>query len=525
MTRTTRTAAQASGTRRTAAESNAQTSVHVLVPLELRLPFWKYHGLFQFEPYSFLLDSAKDPEKLGRYSFLGGDPFLVYKAKRKHGQPPAAGAAIETIRRHDAEGRPLAEPITSEKTADVFEDLKSLLDRYRVDYAGYEDHPTPLLSGAIGYFGYEAGYFIEEMPDLGADDVAMPDVYLMFCDVLLTHCHRTDRSFLSVVGRGANERAASRNAQRLRDEMLRRIEAFEANPPNVEWTGPDPQRADATTVDVKAHFDEAAYCRLVDEAKEHIFAGDIFEVCLTHRLEAPLAGDAWDLYQELRRINPAPFASYLSFPEGQIVSSSPERYVSFGPDRLAESRPIKGTRPRGATPEEDQRIQHELFGSMKDRAENVMIVDLVRNDFGRVCKFNTVHVPELMIVEPYATVFQMVSTIRGELEDGLDGLDLVRASFPGGSMTGAPKIEAMKIIDRLEPVKRGIYSGAIGYLDFSGPIDLSIVIRTFVVRDGRCYFNVGGAIVADSDPHAEYRETMDKARALKTALKNLKACQ
>jgi anthranilate/para-aminobenzoate synthase component I len=154
-----------------------------------------------------------------------------------------------------------------------------------------------------------------------------------------------------------------------------------------------------------------------------------------------------------------------------------------------------------------------------------MIVDLVRNDFGRVCKFGTVHVPELMIVEPYATVFQMVSTIRGELEDGLDGLDLVRASFPGGSMTGAPKIEAMKIIDRLEPVKRGIYSGAIGYFDFSGVIDLSIVIRTFVVRDGRCYFNVGGAIVADSDPQAEYHETMDKARALKTALRNLKACQ
>ncbi len=514
-----------SRTTRTAEQIKTGTTCHLLVPLELRLPFWKYHGLFAAQGYSFLLDSAKDPEKLGRYSFIGGDPFLVYKAERQHGQPPAAGAKIETIRHRDADGRVLDEPVVSHRTADVFDDLRQVLAEVRVDYDQYENHPVPLLAGAIGYIGYEAGYFIEEMPDRGADDIGMPDVYLMFCDVLLAHCHRSDRSYLSVVGRGGSERLARRNAERQRDEMLSRIEAFEADFGGSEWTGPDPQRAAETTIEVQAHFDEAAYCRLVEAAKEHIFAGDIFEVCLTHRLEAPLAGDAWDLYQELRRINPAPFASFLNFPEGQVVSSSPERYVSFSPERMAESRPIKGTRPRGATPEEDRQIYDELFGSMKDRAENVMIVDLVRNDFGRVCKFNTVHVPELMIVEPYATVFQMVSTIRGELEDGLDGLDLIRASFPGGSMTGAPKIEAMKIIDRLEPVKRGIYSGAIGYLDFSGSIDLSIVIRTLVVKDGRCYFNVGGAIVADSDPQAEYRETMDKARALKTALRNLKACQ
>ena len=279
-----------------------------------------------------------------------------------------------------------------------------------------------------------------------------------------------------------------------------------------------------TQIDLKAHFDEAGYCQAVTTIKEHIFAGDIFEACLTHRLESPLeGGNPWDLYEELRSVNPAPFACYLNFPEAQVVSASPERFLSLDNNRIAESRPMKGTRPRGTSSEEDERLRQELLHSIKDRAENVMIVDLVRNDFGRVCKFHTVDVPELMIIEPYATVFQMVSTIRGELKADVSGLDLIKACFPGGSMTGAPKIEAMKIIDRLEPVKRGIYSGSIGYLDFSGPLDFNMVIRSFVVKDKRCYYNVGGAIVADSDPREEYAETMDKARALKTALTNLKA--
>ncbi|MBI2825389.1 MAG: aminodeoxychorismate synthase component I [Planctomycetia bacterium] len=504
---------------------NLRAACHQLTELDLAAPFWQYYRLYDFEPYSFLLDSAKDPEKLGRYSFLGADPFLVYKAKRKPRPGLPATARIEVTRRHDAEGRPLSKPIVEVREGDPFEDLRRVLDDVRVDYDLYGDHPVPLLAGAVGYFGYEAGYFIEDMPDLGADDLGMPDIYFMFHDVLLGHCHQSGRSFLSVVGRGENDDAARAQAVRLRDNMLRRIEVFDADPPNLEWNGPDPKRAAATTIDVHSHSDLAGYCGLVEQCKEHIFAGDIFEVCLTHRLDAPLEGEPWDLYQELRRINPAPFASYLNFPEGRVISSSPERYVSLGPDRMAESRPIKGTRRRGGSPEEDEQIHHELFSSTKDRAENVMIVDLVRNDFGRVCKFGTVHVPELMIVEPYATVFQMVSTIRGELEEGRDAIDLVQASFPGGSMTGAPKIEAMKIIDRLEPVKRGIYSGSIGYLDFAGTMDLSIVIRTFVERNGRCYFNVGGAIVADSIPQAEYYETLDKARALVTALANLKACQ
>jgi aminodeoxychorismate synthase component I len=274
---------------------------------------------------------------------------------------------------------------------------------------------------------------------------------------------------------------------------------------------------------VQSYFDESSYGRAVQTVKDHIVAGDVYQVCLTHRLEAHLEGEsAWDLYRELRRINPAPFASFLRFPEVEIVSSSPERFLKIDQNGMAESRPIKGTRPRGKTPAEDESLRNELRGSAKDQAENVMIVDLVRNDFGRVCEYRSVQVPDFLAIEPYATVFQMVSTVQGRLAPGRDRFDLIRACFPGGSMTGAPKIEAMKIIDQLEPVTRGIYSGAIGYLDFRGPMDLSMVIRTIIVKDGRCYFHVGGGIVADSDPQDEYRETLDKARALVEAIGNLK---
>jgi len=236
-------------------------------------------------------------------------------------------------------------------------------------------------------------------------------------------------------------------------------------------------------------------------------------------MELPLPGaDPFALYCELRELNPAPFAAYLELPEAAILSSSPERFLRLDASGHVESRPIKGTRPRGATPDEDRRLEDELRGSEKDRAENLMIVDLVRNDLGRVCEVGSIEVPELMTVEPYATVHQMVSTVTGALRDDCDGVDLLRASFPPGSMTGAPKLAAMRLIDRLEPVRRGVYSGGLGYLDVRGGLDLSVVIRTLIVKDERAYLHVGGGIVADSDPIAEYHETLDKARALLAAL-------
>jgi aminodeoxychorismate synthase component I len=286
-------------------------------------------------------------------------------------------------------------------------------------------------------------------------------------------------------------------------------------------TSQNGSRKNEKELSIKAMIEKQDYIKKILKAKEYIFAGHIYEVCLTHRFETELSGNPFELYRELRRINPAPFASFLSFPEVKVISSSPERFLRIGNDGWVESRPIKGTRPRGRNQEEDVKLYQELVTSIKDRAENMMIVDLVRNDFGKVCRFNTVTVPELMIIEIYATLFQMVSTIVGRLERGFDSFDLIQACFPGGSMTGAPKIRAMQIIDELEPVKRGIYSGSIGYLDFSGNVDLSIVIRTIILKGKRAYFQVGGAIVADSDPEEEYQETLDKAWALMAALRNV----
>ena len=486
--------------------------MHLLAPLELQEPFWRYHGVVRAAEHSFLLDSAIGPERLGQYSFIGGEPFLKFEARRRAGQD--LNADMTLVVRRGPDGAMHAPALRIEGVGDPFLELRGLLAAYRVGRDEYVEGVAPFLSGAVGYFGYEAGRFIEALPErVGVGSLGLPDLCLMFFDVLLVHCHRSGRSFLSVIGRGGDEAAARREAVAVRDAWLGRIAAFV-------------DEADAETgagaVAVRAHFDEAGYCRAVEDVKQHIFAGDVYQVCLTHRLEAEFLGDPWALYGELRRVNPAPFASFLKVGGGVCVaSSSPERFLRLDAEGVAESRPIKGTRPRGRTPAEDEALRAELEESIKERAENTMIVDLVRNDLGRSCRFGSVHVPELMAIEAYATVFQMVSTVRGALADGVDAVDLIRGCFPGGSMTGAPKIEAMKIIDRLEPVERGVYAGAIGYLDFAGPVDLSIVIRTLVVQDGRAYFSVGGAVVADSEPRAEYQETMTKAQALIAALGRL----
>jgi len=252
-------------------------------------------------------------------------------------------------------------------------------------------------------------------------------------------------------------------------------------------------------------------------AREYICAGDIFQVNLSQRFETDLNIHPYELYQRLRKINPAPFASYLNFDEVSVVGASPERFLKVQGDWV-ETRPIKGTRPRGKSAAEDKALADELLSSIKDRAENIMIVDLERNDIGRVCRYGTVKVTELAILETYPTVFHLTSTVRGRLRQAENRVDLLKASFPGGSITGAPKVRAMEIIDELEPTRRSVYTGAIGYLSFSGEMDLNIVIRTFLVKRGKAYFQVGGGIVYDSEPEAEYEETLDKARALIQAL-------
>ncbi len=269
---------------------------------------------------------------------------------------------------------------------------------------------------------------------------------------------------------------------------------------------------------IRSSFTREAYLKAVERVREYIFAGDIFQANLSQRFETPLFEPPWTLYRRLRECNPAPFAAFLDFPGVAVLSASPERFLRVDADSRVETRPIKGTRPRGVGPEHDAALGQALAESAKDRAENLMIVDLMRNDLSRVCAPGTVRVAELFALEQYATVHHLVSTVVGQLAPGADALDLLRAAFPGGSITGAPKLRAMEIIAELEPSWRGVYCGSIGYWSVTGELDTSIAIRTAVARNGRVYFNAGGGIVADSDPAAEYQETLDKARGLIDAL-------
>ncbi len=265
------------------------------------------------------------------------------------------------------------------------------------------------------------------------------------------------------------------------------------------------------------NFEPEDYIAAVARAKEYIAAGDIFQVNLSQRFSAELLCHPWQLYRRAREINPAPFAAYLGFDDGVVASHSPERFLQVEDDTIT-TRPIKGTRPRGMTPEEDARLAEELLNSEKDRAELVMIVDLERNDLGRVCSYGSVKVPELLTLESYATVHHLVSTVVGKLHDERSVAELLKATFPGGSITGAPKVRSMEIIDELEPTQRAVYTGSVGWIGFDGDMDLNIVIRTFLINEKGVHWQVGGGIVADSDPVAEYEETLAKGIALKNAL-------
>ena len=465
---------------------------------------------FRSDKEGFVLDactSAGDD-----LSLLGAEPFLAFRAFRSDHRlaSGALGARVE-IQQRGATVRAEVE--------DAFDVMRALLREYATSPAIFpSDRPLPLLAGAVGYIGYETGQMLERLPCVARPGIGMPDIALFFHDWVLGRSHRTGETWLSVVGRAQTASEARAEADATRDRLHRILTAFERD------HAARVSRAASRTIPIPvpvlltSHTPRASYLADILTAKRHIEDGNAFEICLTHRLDAPFTGDPFALWQELRLLSAAPFATFLDLPEGAVVSSSPERFLSLDTARVAESRPIKGTRPRGATPEEDARLAADLATSTKDRAENAMIVDLVRNDLGRVCRFGSVVAPQLFAIERYATVHQLVSTVRGELDDGRDVVDLVRACFPPGSMTGAPKIEAMSILEGLEPTERGVYSGALGWLDFSGPIDLSVVIRTIVVKNGVAHLHVGGAIVSDSAPEAEHDETMHKARALISAL-------
>jgi len=459
--------------------------------------------LIKDNPYSFFLDSGMDPQRLGRYSFMGSNPFLVMSSR---------GSQVTLVRgdkREVQHGNP-------------FDVLGELLRTYKLDRC---PAPVPFLAGAVGYFGYDLCHFVERLPSTATNDLAFPESYFAFYDALLAFDHLEGKVYLIATGFPELEENRRAKQAKLRLEEMKRwlysaLPSEQVPLPRRERLGEGDLRSteEDREIVLRSNFTPEEYIKAVARVREYIAAGDVFQVNLSQRFEADLTVPPYELYRRLRKANPAPFASYLNFPEVTIVSASPERFLRVQDD-LVETRPIKGTRPRGRDQLEDQSLAQELTHSIKDRAENVMIVDLERNDLGRVCRYGTVKVTELAILETFPTVFHLTSTIIGRLRQDKNNIDLLKATFPGGSITGAPKVRAMEIINELEPTKRSVYTGSIGYLSFNGDLDINIVIRTFLIKRGKAYFQVGGGIVYDSDPQAEYIETMDKAKALIQALR------
>lgn len=441
-----------------------------------------------------LLESSLREPRLGRASFLGASPYAIARVRGSRFELEVLREADPRFPpgRHTLEGNPL-------------ELLRRVLPRKPARAAP----SLGFCGGAIGYLGYELACQLDVHELHGRDDLQLADAVFLLVDRVLAFDHEHGRVTACGIGLGADAEEARKAAERSADTL----EALLQHAPPAR-----PTRSTPRTQPPDDEIDPACYAKSVDLVKEEIAAGNVYQACLTSRSGRDFRGDPWQLYRALRHTNPAPFACFLELPEVAVVGSSPERFLRVSRDGRVESRPIKGTAPRGRDPMEDAAHRAALAGSEKDRAENLMIVDLVRNDLGRVCEAGSVEVPELMAIEAYASVFQMVSTVQGRLVPGRDALDAVRASFPPGSMTGAPKIAAMALLDRLEPVRRAVYSGAVGYFDVFGGADLSVVIRTALVKDGRAWLHAGGGVVADSDPIAEYHEALDKLRPLHAAL-------
>ena len=446
---------------------------------------------FKDYPCSCFLDSGMDPGRLGRYSFISSHPFLVLKSR---------GSEIALLRESEKEVR----------HGNPFDVVGELLSTYSLDSgpAG-----IPFCGGAVGYFSYDLCHFIEHLPTTAVDDLQLPECYLAFYDAAIAVDHLSGKTYLIATGFPELE---ERKRIKKAGETLKYLRSVLSNIGQVNEASALDYIDEGTVL--KSNFTHEEYLRAVAMAREYICAGDIFQVNLSQRFEADLNIPPIELYQRLRQINPAPFASYLNFDDVSIIGASPERFLKVSGDWV-ETRPVKGTRPRGKTEAEDKALAQELLSSMKDRAENIMIVDLERNDIGRVCRYGTVRVTETAVLETFPTVFHLTSTVVGRLSPGKGRVDLLKATFPGGSITGAPKIRAMEIIDELEPTRRSVYTGAIGYLSFDGGMDLNIVIRTILVKNGKAYFQVGGGIVYDSEPEAEYQETLDKGKALIQALR------
>jgi anthranilate synthase component 1 len=454
---------------------------------DLETPVSAYLKLAARKKHSFLLESVEGGEKIGRYTFLGADPFLIVTA---------TGDRIEI--RHN--GR------TSRRRGNLFEVLPELTSRFRP--AGGEGLP-PLTAGAVGYIGYDLVRLIEpRVPRFRKNDVKTPDAVFLFFTTILAFDHVKHQ--IHAIANVLVDEWEGKLKKGYRD-ACRRIEALEqtlARPARIPKS-----KTARGPIEVKSNIGKKRHGEMVEKAKEYILAGDIFQVVLSQRLEMKPRVEPFQIYRALRMVNPSPYMFYLRLDDMVVLGSSPEMLVKVE-GRRVEYRPIAGTRRRGASEEEDQALAKELLADEKELAEHVMLVDLGRNDLGRVCEYGSVHVPKFKIVERYSHVMHIVSSVVGTLRAGKDSFDALSACFPAGTVSGAPKVRAMEIIAELEPTRRGVYSGSVMYFDFSGYLNSCIAIRTMVVRGGKAYLQVGGGIVADSEPEREWEETMNKAGAL-----------
>lgn len=465
--------------------------VHRRILADTETPVSAFMKLRGEDPYGFLLESVEGGENVARYSFLGFDPFLIFTA---HGMETRAE------NRHTGE--------SESRSGDPIGHLRELLDRYR----GVHIDGIPRFSGgAVGYLGYDTVRWVENIPDTGRDDLNIDDAVLLFFDTILVFDSIAHQIILisNIETTDDREELYRRYLEAERKiDHLEKLLAYPINPRPVR--GRREMRVESNTT---REQHEAAVTR----AKEYIAAGDVIQVVIAQRFQTPVSVGAFDIYRRLRIVNPSPYMFYLSLGTFEVVGASPELLCRVEGD-VVQVRPIAGTRRRGANPAEDEALETELLADPKERAEHIMLVDLGRNDVGRVSRYGSVEVTDLMVIERYSHVMHIVSNVRGKLKEGVDRIDALFSCFPAGTLSGAPKIRAMEIIDELEPSRRGIYGGAVGYFDFAGNLDTCITIRTMLVKDGIAYIQAGGGIVADSVPAAEYEETVNKARALMRAI-------
>jgi anthranilate synthase component 1 len=448
------------------------------------------------ESGSFLLESVEGGEQVGRYSFLGSDPFLQFRSKNGVVWQTANG---ETLTYSLPEGR------------DALHNLQDLLESYKlVQMPGI----PRFCGGAVGFLAYDMVRYFEELPDSVEDDLSVEDCWFLFTDTLLVFDHVKHRLKVICTARvdGDAEAAYDRAVDRIED-LVRRLRT-----PVLPLGTPPSEHAPK----VRANMSQQQYERAVEICKEYIVAGDAFQVVPSLRFTVEMDACPFEVYRSLRSVNPSPHMYYVDFGEKQVVGTSPEILVTVD-EGVVTVRPIAGTRPRGETPEEDQQLEKDLLADEKERAEHIMLVDLGRNDIGRVSEYGSVTVDELMVIERYSHVMHIVSNVTGRLTADQDIFDVTRACFPAGTLTGAPKVRAMQIIDEVEPTRRGLYGGAVGYYSFSGDMDFAIAIRTMLVQNGIAYVQAGAGVVADSVPENEYRECVNKARALMAAIEMAEA--